>query len=179
MDLSVFGEIVQDTSSQRRTFFKLVFGEQARGWVCVSYKFPHDPKDVWKKHFFEWPQDLERMLADIDEQSKQLVHAYYCPSLYESPGKKNKEYVGTCTNIWADLDTCDPKFMLVPPSIVTETSPGKFHALWLLEDELKPETAEQISCKIAYYQSTQKRRCSVRPILTPIPLWNRSKNTLN
>src|SRR5207247_6626960 len=118
MALTIFGDLVDDTAEQRRTFFKLVFGEQARGWVCISYLNPHS-KDM-RKRFFEWPNELEKMVDDISLQSKELVHAYSCPSLYESPGKKNKEYISTCTNIWADLDTCDPRQLIIRPSIVTQ-----------------------------------------------------------
>ena len=151
MALPIFGELVDDTAEQRRTFFKLVFGEQARGWVCISYLHPHSKK--MDKFFYEWPNDLEKMLSDISKRSKELVHAYYCPNLYEAPGKKNKEFVSICTNVWADLDTCDPRLLIVRPSILTETSPNKYQAIWLLEDLTEPSLAETISCKIAYFHA--------------------------
>lgn len=149
---SVFNDIVEDTAEQRRTFFKLVYGS-APGFVCISYKL-HNENKMFKK-FFEWPGELEEMLENISAQSQQLVHAYFCPSLYGTPGDKHKEFISTCTNVWADLDECDPRLMMVTPSILTQTSPGRYHALWLLEDPVEPEVAENISRRIAYYHADQ------------------------
>src|SRR6266480_4078703 len=152
MNYSIFRDLVEDTSEQRRTFFKLVFGS-AKGYVCISY-LDHNSRKM-RKEFFEWPIRLEEMLANIEENSQKLVHAYFCPSLYGKPGNKHKEYITTCTNVWSDLDTCDPRHLLVPPSILTETSKGRYQALWLMEDPVEPNLAEDISRKIAYYHADQ------------------------
>lgn len=157
MAYSVFRDLVEDTGEQRRTFFKLVFGDQIKGYVCVSYK-DHVSGKMYSR-FFSWPNDIEEMLENIEVNCQGLVNAYFCPNLYKSPGeshgRKFKEFVATCTNIWADLDTCSPQNLLVPPSIVTETSPGKYHALWLLEEALEPAKAELIAAKIAYAHADQ------------------------
>ena len=159
MSFSIFRDLVEDTAEQRRNFFKLVFGSSVTGWVCISYVFMHEGKKKETHKFFEWPNQLEEMLENISSHSQELVHAYFCPNLYESPekskGHKDKSYVKTCTNIWADLDTCNPALMKVPPSIVTQTSPGKFHALWLLLDPVEPHIAEDISLRIAYFHADQ------------------------
>src|ERR1043166_3964104 len=152
MSYSIFRDLVEDTSEQRRTFFKLVFGS-ATGFVCISY-LDHRSRKMTKQ-FFEWPNKIEGMLTDIEVHSRQLVHAYFCSALYSTPGNKHKEYVGTCTNVWADLDTCDPRYLLVPPSILTQTSAGRYQALWLMEDPIEPQVAEDISRRIAYYHADQ------------------------
>jgi len=155
VSFSVFKDLVEQTEEQRRNFFKLTFGS-ATGYICVCY-LPHtDSKHKkMRKVFFEYPKDLEEMLENISAHSEQLVHAYFCPSLYGKPGDKHKEFISTCTNIWADLDECDPRNMLVTPSLITQTSPGRYQALWLLEDPVEPRLAEEIAMKIAYYHADQ------------------------
>lgn len=148
----MFSDLVEVTEDQRRNFFKLLFG-QATGYVCISY-LPHIDRKMVKR-FFAFPGELDEMLENIQAHSQQLVHAYFCPNLYRVPGDKSKEYVGVCTNVWADLDTCDPRHMLLTPSIITQTSQGRYQAMWLLEDHLPPAEAEDISRRIAYYHSDQ------------------------
>lgn len=152
MTFQVFSDLVETTGDQRRDFFKLTFG-QAEGYVCISY-LPHTDRKMVKR-FFHWPTQMDEMLENIQAHSKTLVHAYFCPSLYSAPGDKHKEYVGTCTNVWADLDTCDPKYLLLKPSIITQTSNGRWQALWLLEDPIEPAEAEDISRRIAYHHADQ------------------------
>lgn len=152
MSFSVFRDYVGATGTPRRDFFKLVFG-QASGQVCVSY-LTHGDRTMHKV-WFEWPTKLEEMLKNIEAHCQQLVHAYFCPSLYDKPGKKNKENIRICTNVWADLDTCDPQLLLIRPSILVQTSPQRFQALWLLEDPVEPHVAEEISRRIAYYHADQ------------------------
>lgn len=153
MTYSVFGDLVAATGEQRRNFFKLVFGNTSRGYVRIGYLGVNDRRMTNK--WFAWPDQLEDMLRNIDQNCQQLVHAYFCPSLYENIGDSHKEYVSTCPNIWADLDTCNPQHLLIRPSILTQTSPGRFQALWLLEDPLPPHEAEEISRRIAYYHADQ------------------------
>lgn len=158
MAFSVVKDLVEDTAEQRRDFFKLVYGT-TRGYICLSYgtdveRDGRKRKDM-RKVFFEWPAQMNDLLENIDAHGDKLVHAYFCPNLYSKPGDKHKEYISTCTNIWADLDTCDPRYLLLRPSILIESSPGKYQALWLLEDPVEPEVAQNIALKIAYAHADQ------------------------
>ena len=36
--------------------------------------------------------------------------------------------------VWVEADTCPPENFRLPPTITLETSPGKFHCWWLLDD---------------------------------------------
>lgn len=150
MTFSIFRDYVDATGTPRRDFFKLIFGRTS-GQVCIGYK-PHAGEGM-RHAFFKWPDQLDEMLQNIEVHCQQLVHAYFCVSLFDEPGQRKKEYVKTCTNIWADLDTCDPQLLLVKPSILVETSPGKYQALWLLEEPVEPRVAEDISRRIAYYHA--------------------------
>jgi hypothetical protein len=158
MAFSVVKDLVEDTAEQRRTFFKLVYGS-AKGYICLSYGTDVErggriKKDM-RKIFFQWPEQMEDLLENIDAHANKLVHAYFCPNLYGQPGDKHKEYISTCTNIWADLDTCNPRYLLVEPSILIESSPGKYQALWLLEDPVDPQIAQEIALRIAYAHAPQ------------------------
>lgn len=149
MGLSISRDLVEGTAEHRRTFFKLVFGELETGYACIAYRRT-DTGQMFQR-FFEWPNQLEDMLDNINAHADQLVHIYFGVGLYETPANRTKENVKACTNIWVDLDTAKPASLLVTPSILVESSPGKYQALWLLEEPMSVPEAEAIARKIAYY----------------------------
>jgi hypothetical protein len=63
-----------------------------------------------------------------------------------------KENVAAAPTIWADLDLCPPGDMLVEPSVVIRTSPGRSQALWSVDD-IEPSAAEAISKRIHYHHA--------------------------
>jgi len=136
------------------TFFKLVFGNEASGVVCIAYK-PLGSK--WREEYFAYPDELPKMVQSIVHTYK-TANTYFCPQLLKSkqrlPGAdspRTKENIKTCTTAWADLDSCRPELLLVEPSITLETSAERFHALWVFDHPVEPEVAEQISHNIAYH----------------------------
>jgi hypothetical protein len=132
------------------TFFRLIFGPRASGNVCVATL---TPTGDFKEFFFEWPLQLNLMLATIEEHAE-TRNVYFCPQLLIGR-KRSRAAVQTCTNIWADLDECQPAAMLVRPSVTIESSPGRYQAYWLLEEPTEPDVAETISKRIHYYHSDE------------------------
>lgn len=144
----------EDLNVKRETFFRMVFGSEAEGFICIAYK-PTGGK--WTEEFFHYPSEVPRMLHNIDQNYK-TGNAYYCPQLLATkerrPGTKSariKENVSTCTVAWADLDSCSPDLMLVEPSIIVLTSADRYQALWVFDHPVDPADAEQISKNIAYH----------------------------
>ena len=52
--------------------------------------------------------------------------------------------------VWADLEHCTPDKLEIPPQCVLESSPGRFQAIWRLDEKIDPERAEDYSKRIAY-----------------------------
>lgn len=77
---------------------------------------------------------------------------YYCPQLL-SRAKRSKETVITCPTLWADLDNCPPEKLLVKPTILVQTSPNRYQALWIVKPSPEPAVAEEVSRRIAYYHA--------------------------
>lgn len=133
-------------NEKRAAFFKLLFGNN-KGLVCLAYITP-SPRKKFEEEFFEYPDQLSIML-DAVQLRLHSGNIYFCPQLLRER-KRDKGSVETTPNIWADLDSCDPDKMLVPPSIVLETSPERFQAFWLLEKAIDPDDAEELARRIAY-----------------------------
>lgn len=133
-----------DTDKRRETFFKLVFGK-ASGYVCVA----HGKEGKLHENYFKYPDELPKILTHIN-QIYLDYNTYFCPQLLRVP-KRIKENVSICPNLWSDLDACPPDVLLVPPTIVLESSAGRYQGFWVLNEPIDPETAEDLSRRIAYY----------------------------
>lgn len=153
MSTGAFREIVEGTEEQRRTFFKLIFGPEATGYACIAF-LEHTTRKM-QQLWFEYPAQLEDMLVSITENSKRLAHFYFSTALYENKGSREKQHAKTSTIIHCDLDSCDPRLLLVEPSVLVQSSPGRFQAFWVLEHPVHPAEAEDVNRRIAYYHKDQ------------------------
>ncbi len=87
---------------------------------------------------FEWPAQRDEVIAHMLEM--QHVDLYWCPVIfkdkYRQEGDANEEYA-----LWADLDEADPHRIQRrwKPSVTWETSPGRYQALWLLNDVVEED----------------------------------------
>lgn len=127
------------------TFFRMVFTRQS-GYVCIAVKLH---SGSFKEKFFEWPTKLTDMVSYVENQKKN-GNVYYCPNLFKSPTKRVKSNVSVCTNLWADLDECEPTNIKQEPTIVIKSSEGRYQALWVLDRPIEPKLAEDYSKRIAY-----------------------------
>jgi len=112
-----------------------------------------------KEEYFSWPDEVPELLEFVDDVEGSN-NVYYCPQLLEDKeyrrptdgkGPRVKENIKICTVAWADLDSCHPDKMLIRPSVVVESSPGRFQALWLFDEPQEPDPAEDVSRRIAYH----------------------------
>jgi hypothetical protein len=130
------------------TFFRLLFGPGASGNVCIATL---TPTGDFKEFFFEYPLQLNLLAAKVEEHAE-TRNVYFCPQLLVGR-KRSRAAVKACTNVWADLDECQPQELLIEPSLVVESSPGRYQAYWVLEEPQEPDVAELISKRIAYYHA--------------------------
>lgn len=135
------------TVSTAGGFFKLIFGS-AQGFVCVASK-----QKEFREAFFEYPDQIKEMHEYV-ERTKYSSNIYFCPQLFSEP-RRLKANVATTTCAWADLDTCHPRVLLVPPTIALETSPNRYQAFWIYETPKDPIESEDLSRRIAYHHADE------------------------
>lgn len=106
----------------------------------------------WKEHWFEWPTDLN----EIVYKAKQLSathNVYFSAHLFSQPSSYKTNVLPTRT-IQADLDSADVFALPIQPTVVLETSPGRYQAFWVLKNdptlEIPVDEIERISCKLTY-----------------------------
>jgi hypothetical protein len=139
-----------DQGDQLKVFFKHAYGPSVQGYMCIAlYEIVPGGEKKWTEHFFRYPDDLDRVVAAISEW--QLTNnVYFCAQLLDKK-RRIKDNVGLCPTAWADLDSCEPERLLVEPSILIESSPGRWQALWKFAEPQPSYVAEDVSKRIAYY----------------------------
>ena len=136
------------SSEKRGTFFRFIY-DGAEGYACIAVRTPGTK--LFQEEFFRIPDQLPSLLTHI-ERFARSHDVYYCPQLF-SRASRTKEACSATPTVWSDLDTCNPSKMLVPPTIVVESSPKRWQALWKVEPPFEPSDAETVSRRIAYYHS--------------------------
>ena len=90
-------------------------------------------KRSFRTKSFQWPSQRSDIIAHM--QAHEGHDLYWCPMLFDSDARR-VEHAQEEYSLWADLDESDPN--KIPrkwkPSVAWETSPGRYQALWLLED---------------------------------------------
>jgi len=137
-----------DVNEKRETFFRFLFG-QSSGYVCLAFGSTSG-KERFKEQFYQYPEQMPELLDAINK-GYLGQNVWFCPQLLERGGRR-KEYIGSTPVIWADLDACNPDLMKVRPSMVVESSPGRWQGYWRVEDA-EPSEAEDIARRIAYFHA--------------------------
>jgi hypothetical protein len=134
------------------SFLKVAFGPEATGYICIAFltTTPGGQKEMVEK-FFRYPDQLEQA-ARAAEDGKYHSNVYYCPQLFETP-RRRKDNVKSCPTLWADLDSCSPTLLQVVPSILIQSSPGRYQALWSLAHPEAPHIAEDACKRLAYFHA--------------------------
>lgn len=101
----------------------------------------------------------ERWFAvDQIESVQQYCSARWDEDVYFSvsvfPTESRVSNTGSQTRVvYVDADTCDPANFRLPPSIEVQTSPGKWHCLWLLDRPTLGTLAAELSAKVSLAHS--------------------------
>lgn len=139
-----------------RGFLEHLFGTgdaALTGWLVIA-GFPEgkfDPRTgPSQRNWFLWPDDHERALAFIMRNKHKDL--YTAPTLYKMKGTAKAKNAKVGRVLYADADTCHPRNFKVVPTMVTETSPGRYQCFWRADtvDGHSPEALSRYSRRVAH-----------------------------
>lgn len=132
----------------RKAYFGTLWRD-VNGYVCVGALRRMNKNDM-KLSYFHLPEDMPKFLTWIEAHEDDVrTDLYFCPNILSEPDL-HKTKVAHCPALWADLDTCSPEEVEPSPTLITETSPGRFQALWVFDERVGPQDGENRSRRIAY-----------------------------
>lgn len=108
---------------------------------------------TWKEQFFKWPDEQNEIVYKAKTLADAKQNVYFTAHLFDKP-QSLKDNVLPTETIQADLDGAEVHSLAIRPSIVVETSPGRYQAYWIVKPEegelLPPSLLEELSRKLTY-----------------------------
>lgn len=132
-----------------RDFLESVLGDAA-GFSTIVTKDSSGQPTVQK--FFSYPDEIDEMVAYAEANADGDV--YFSPILFAEQ-RRIREHAKSVTSVYADADTCHPDNFKMPPSISVQTSEGRWHCYWILEQDYDPTRVANLAKKIAYAHRDQ------------------------
>ena len=119
----------------------VVWGRRT-GWVSL----PARQGDRWIEQWFEWPKEARAIVEWIVEANRR-GDVYWSPLVYPEPSRK-AALKARSSWAWAELDEVadpDPK-----PTVLWETSPGRYQGLYRLSRELPASELQTVNHRLAW-----------------------------
>lgn len=132
-------------------FLKAIYGETS-GWVAIVNRNPETDK-IDSEAYRHWPEDQAYLAKYCQLRADE--DTYCTVALFHDKHRTNDDVLAQANVVWADADTCDPSNFRVTPSIIVETSPGRWHVWWVLDETVNAGEAARVSQKIAYAHRDQ------------------------
>jgi len=117
-------------------FLSALFGDQDSG-ILITGRISgrKGQRNVDLQEYWQWPDQQDEVQLWADRHAEEDL--YFSPMLYDRR-QRLKEAVIYTPVVWADSDAAKPETYALPPSIVLETSPGRYQSFWALKDPVSP-----------------------------------------
>jgi hypothetical protein len=102
----------------------------------------------WQEHVIHADNMTAGLNGFFNRRSRWNYNLYFCPNAFSQPFRK-KEFALPTSLGWCDMDDSDPGMYRPVPSLLWETSPRRFQALWLWDKRHEPLKAEAFSRALA------------------------------
>lgn len=124
-----------------REFIETLF-KGSTGYLAAAYR--KGPKGEFKNRVYKLP-DLEPFYKDVAEASSKGYDCYFVPAVLGGTSRK-KAFFKESRVAWIDFDkplpTGEVPHTEKEPSFVVQSSPGKYHMYWLLDEAVGPWPTE-------------------------------------
>jgi hypothetical protein len=129
----------------------------------------------WKQHFFQWPQESQKLEVHIKNYHDQDV--YLSPALFTEPKVSRETFKGT-NYLWADFDGSVPTADVIEPTLkVSSSIEGHEHWYWRLDKFLTDKIlVEDLTRRIAYHYQADLGTWDYARVLRPPDTWNHKRN---
>lgn len=130
-------------------FLRKLFSAQSKAggeYFCITAK--RASGNGWRERFITSPEGIRDVLREFPEDQYNL---YFCPTPLKRP-KRLKPSIAGSQLLWADLDEVNPRSIPehLKPTWAWETSPNRYAALWLTDEVMKPQEAEELNRWLTY-----------------------------
>lgn len=142
-----FRPLTTGQSSRAATEAAVRFLSDLWGYIPNAYTFMATRRgDKWQEHAITGDR-LPKIAAILEAHPPERYDIYFCPNAFGEPHRRTSLAVPS-RFAWCDIDDADPDAYDPQPNILWETSPSRFQAIWIWQDELPANVAQQMSRNI-------------------------------
>lgn len=161
------------------TFLRAVHGDQA-GYLCIMTARPatdaeladNPAKKLFPHHTFqEYPARLSEALDTIAVAVANGHHAFHGANLFSEPQRLN-ELALPPRNLFADLDGAPLPSGEWQPTLVVESSPGRYHVYYQLSEPVDTETGTALNQRLVLALKADKGAKDGARLLRIPGTWN-------
>lgn len=124
-------------------FFSLVYGT-SKGYIDLVTKSEEGVLD--SERFFRW--DEQKTTVSKYSALRAEEDLYCSVGLFSAEERTKDDPQAVARVVFADLDTCHPDNLRIPPTIIVETSPDRWHGWWVLDEEVPLKAASEAARRI-------------------------------
>ncbi len=153
-------------------FLDALFGEQ--NGIVYSPTMDRSVKSGWRQHFFEWPQERDKLESHLDSYDKHDV--YISPVLFSERRISPESFKGT-NFLWTEFDGSIPSEAISPTMRIVSSESGHEHWYWKLDEFVTDrKLVEDLTRRIAYHYQADLSVWDYQNVLRPPDTWNHKRN---
>jgi archaellum biogenesis ATPase FlaH len=128
----------------------------------------------FKQHFFEWPQEREKLERHIDDYTNRDV--YISPALFTERRISIDTFKGT-RYLWSEFDRTIPTDAIQPSIRIASSIEGHEHWYWRLDNFVdNVHVVQDMNRRIAYKYGADLSVWDYQNVLRPPDTWNHKRN---
>ena len=139
-------------------------GQERDEDVFVFLAFRSVKSEKWHEHAISAHRDDMQIGELLKRYSRWDYDQYFCPNLFSQPRRK-RQYALPTRFSHCDMDGSIPQDYDPCASLVWETSPNRYQALWAWDKTLSASDAEKFSKTLAYRHGGDKNGWSATKML--------------
>lgn len=124
-------------------FFDLIYGS-LQGQISIVTRDEHG--ELTDEKWFTYPADLNRMIRYVERRNDEDI--YNSVAVFTNAQRSKLDVAAMSHVVYADADTCHPDNFRMPPTIVVQTSPDRYHCYWVLDENVPADKAALASQRI-------------------------------
>ncbi|MDP9457130.1 MAG: RepB family DNA primase, partial [Actinomycetota bacterium] len=141
-------ETTQDRSGELQRFWQHLFGNE-HGLLQVFTGVREGGRlDNPRFQFFAYPGAIRTAAEWALDRAEEGREVYFCAHLLTS-SRRIKKNAAAVRTLWGEIDGGNLPNGELKPTALVQSSPGKYHVYWRLDDAIPPEIAEGLNRRIA------------------------------
>ncbi|MGE0539173.1 MAG: DNA-primase RepB domain-containing protein [Dehalococcoidia bacterium] len=135
--------------AELKPFWHTIYGERS-GLLGLFSGHRDGPRlRAPREIYFIWPNGVHYAADWLADEVAAGRDVYQCAHLLTRP-RRRKQYAAPLRSLYVDLDRAELPAGAPAPSVVVESSPGRWQCYWPLTEPVDPHRGEDLNRRLAY-----------------------------